>query len=179
VTPDATTPLRPKEVGSTNPAQAQLHTAHRCLPFTIRHKRSPPPHGTVGRHAATRSEESRHDPPAPSPARRPDRSHLAGHADLGRPPQTALPVGKWKVEFANGVTEVVGVGNGGESSVEEPRRRCVGMAAVKGNAVVITFGDDRVERWTPVGPRYVVEHWFPASQVPVTAPVLGIAERAP
>jgi hypothetical protein len=96
-----------------------------------------------------------------------------------RPPQTALPVGKWKVEFANGVTEVVGVGNGGESSVEEPRRRCVGMAAVKGNAVVITFGDDRVERWTPVGPRYVVEHWFPASQVPVTAPVLGIAERAP
>jgi hypothetical protein len=97
----------------------------------------------------------------------------------GGPPKAALPVGRWKVEFANGVTEVCAIGNGGESSVEEPRRRCVGMAAVKGGSVAITFGDDRVERWTPVGGRYVVEHWFPASQVPVTAPVLGIAQRAP
>jgi hypothetical protein len=95
------------------------------------------------------------------------------------PPRTALPVGKWKVEFANGVNEACEVGNGGESSVEEPQRRCVGMAVVKGGSAVITFGDDRVERWTPVGKKYVVEHWFPASQVPVTTPVLGIAERAP
>jgi hypothetical protein len=93
-------------------------------------------------------------------------------------PRGALPVGEWKVEFHNGVTEVCKIGNGGESSVEEPRRRCVGMAMVKGGSVVITFGDDRIERWTPVGKKYVVEHWFPASEVPVTTPVLGIAERA-
>src|SRR4051794_4933976 len=90
-------------------------------------------------------------------------------------PTAAMPVGKWKVEFANGVTEACDVGNGGESTVEEPRRRCVGMAVVKAGSVVMTFGDDRVERWTPVGERYVVEHWFPASRVPVTTPVLGIA----
>jgi hypothetical protein len=103
-------------------------------------------------------------------------------ADVPAPdnaPKGALPVGKWKVEFHNGVIEECNIGNGGESSVEEPKRRCVGMAEVKGGSVVITFGDDRVERWTPVGKRYVVEHWFPASQVPVTTPVLGIAERAP
>jgi hypothetical protein len=103
----------------------------------------------------------------------------AQEAGRGSPPEAALPVGRWKVEFANGVTEVCDIGNGGESSVEEPRRRCVGMAVVRGGSVVITFGDDRVERWTPVGARYVVEHWFPASQVPVATPVLGIAQRAP
>ncbi len=31
-------------------------------------------------------------------------------------PEVALPVGKWKVEFANGVTEVCQIGNGGERS---------------------------------------------------------------
>jgi hypothetical protein len=94
-------------------------------------------------------------------------------------PKAALPVGKWKVEFANGVNEVVDIGNGGESSVEEPQRRCVGMAEVQGGSVVITFGDDRVERWTLVGKRYVVEHWFLASRLPTVTPVLGIAELAP
>jgi hypothetical protein len=38
--------------------------------------------------------------------------------------------------------------------------------------------DDRLERWTLVSKRMVVEHWFPASQVPVATPVLGIAERS-
>jgi hypothetical protein len=94
-------------------------------------------------------------------------------------PKAALPVGKWTVDFSNGVKEVCDIGNGGESSVEEPRRRSVGMAVVQGGSVVITFGDDRVERWTPVGQRFVVEHWFPGSRVPTVTPVLGIAERAP
>jgi hypothetical protein len=53
------------------------------------------------------------------------------------------------------------------------------MAEVKGGTVVIPLNHNRVERWTPVGNRCVVEHWFPSSQVPVVAPVLGIAERAP
>lgn len=92
------------------------------------------------------------------------------------PPEAALPVGKWNVEFANGVKEVCDIGNGGESIVEEPQRRSGGMAVVKGGSVVITWNDNRVERWTPVGKRWVVEHWFPASQVPVVPPVLGIAE---
>jgi hypothetical protein len=93
--------------------------------------------------------------------------------------QITLPVGKWQVEFSNGVKEVCNIGNGGESVVEEPQRRSGGMAEVKGDSVVITFGDDRVERWTPVGKRYVVEHWFPGSRVPIVTPVLGIAERIP
>jgi hypothetical protein len=106
-----------------------------------------------------------------------DRPPAVGAGPNG-PPEAALPVGRWKVEFANGVTEVCNVGNGGESTVEELRRSSNGMAEVKGGSVVITFNDNRVERWTPVGKRYVVEHWFPASQVPVTTPVLGIAEAA-
>ncbi|HSQ55472.1 MAG TPA: hypothetical protein VLM40_06980 [Gemmata sp.] len=95
------------------------------------------------------------------------------------PPDIGLPVGKWKVEFANGVKEVCHIGNGGESTVEEPRRRSNGIAEVKGGSVVIRFHDDRIERWTRVGSRYVVEHWFPGSQLPTVTPVLGIAEPAP
>ena len=88
----------------------------------------------------------------------------------------ALPVGKWKVEFANGVIEECRIGNGGEAYVEEPRRRSGGNAVVQDGAVVVTFHDDRIERWTPVGRRFVVEHWFPASRLPTATPVLGIAE---
>lgn len=91
----------------------------------------------------------------------------------------ALPVGKWNVEFANGVAEVCHVGNGGEMTVDEPRRRANGMVTVNGGTFVMTCNDDRVERWTPVGKRFVVEHWFPASRLPTATLVLGIAERTP
>jgi hypothetical protein len=95
------------------------------------------------------------------------------------PFEAALPVGKWNVEFTNGVIEACQIGNGGEAAVEEPRRRSDGTAVAKGGSVVITFHDDRVERWTPVGKRIVVEHWFPASRFPAGTPVRGAAERIP
>ncbi|MGI8978758.1 MAG: hypothetical protein ACR2FY_06000 [Pirellulaceae bacterium] len=103
----------------------------------------------------------------------------ATEAGPGSSPEAALPVGKWNVEFTNGVTEVCSIGNSGESFVEETQRRSTGMAVAKEGGVVITFHDDRVERWTPVGKRFVVEHWFPGSRLPTVTPVLGIAERAP
>jgi hypothetical protein len=48
---------------------------------------------------------------APQPA--------AEEAGSDSPPEAALPVGKWKVEFANGVIETCHAGNGGEATVEE------------------------------------------------------------
>jgi hypothetical protein len=94
-------------------------------------------------------------------------------------PDPGLPVGKWRVEFANGVSQVCEIRPDGTASVMEPLRTSDGKATVKGGAVVLAFADDRVERWTPVGKRHVVEHWFPGSQVPAVTPVLGIAERLP
>src|SRR5262245_58257780 len=91
----------------------------------------------------------------------------------------ALPVGRWRVEFTNGVSEVCVIGRGGVAIVDEPLRRARGRAKISGNSMVLTFQDDRIERWTPVGQRFVVEHWFPSLQFPAAAPVLGIAERAP
>jgi hypothetical protein len=93
-----------------------------------------------------------------------------------RAAETGLPVGKWNVEFANGVTQVCEIAKDGTASVAEPLRNSGGKAVVKGSSVVIVYEDDRVERWTPVGKRLVVEHWFPASQLPTATPVLGIAE---
>jgi hypothetical protein len=92
-------------------------------------------------------------------------------------PTEDFPAGRWSVTFSNGVNEVCTIGNGGESVVEEPQRSSNGTAEFSGRSIVITFNDDRVERWTPVGGRFVVEHWFPGSRLPVTTPVLGIAER--
>ncbi len=83
----------------------------------------------------------------------------------------------WRVAFANGVTQVCQVREDGTASVVEPRRTSVGKATVAGNSIVIVYEDDRTERWTPVGNRRVVEHWFPGSQFPTATPVLGIAER--
>ena len=90
----------------------------------------------------------------------------------------AIGAGKWKVLFANGVTEVCEIREDATVSVVEPLRRSTGKLQAKSGSVVMVFADDRVERWTPVGRRYVVEHWFPAAQVPVTTPIFGIAELA-
>ncbi len=90
-----------------------------------------------------------------------------------------LPLGKWKVEFANGVVETVEVGRSGAVYVAEPKRTSTGLVTVKTVAFVLVFDDDRVERWTPVGQRMVVEHWFPGSSFPNGTPVRGIAEQVP
>ena len=89
-----------------------------------------------------------------------------------------LPVGRWSIEFANGVVEECEVRKDGTAGVAEPKRIAGGKAEDKGGAVVIVFDDDRVERWTPVGQRMVVEHWYPRAQFPDGKPVVGIAERS-
>jgi hypothetical protein len=89
-----------------------------------------------------------------------------------------LPVGRWTATFANGVVEECEIRREGTVGVVEPKRAARGKAKIKGRAVVIVFDDDRVERWTTVGQRMVVEHWFPAAQYPLGTPVLGKAERS-
>ena len=83
--------------------------------------------------------------------------------------------GRWVVEFANGVAEVCEIGQDGTASVAEPRRSSGGKVTARDGAVVVAYDDDRVERWTPVGRKAVVEHWYPGSAFPSGAPVLGIA----
>jgi hypothetical protein len=92
-------------------------------------------------------------------------------------PQRGLPAGEWSVEFANGVVETCVIRKDGTACESEPNRKSDGKAVDKDGAVVITFDDDRTERWTPVGKRMVVEHWYPSSQYPCGKPVLGIADR--
>jgi hypothetical protein len=93
-------------------------------------------------------------------------------------PADGLPVGRWNVEFANGVKEVCEVRKDRTPSVAEPLRTSAGKAEVKDGSVVIVYQDDRVERWTPVGKRMVVQHWHPGSRFPSGTPVLGVAEVA-
>jgi len=106
---------------------------------------------------------------------------LASAGDPPKPPAPeptdGLPAGKWSVEFANGVVETCEVKKDGTASVVEPRRSSAGKVTPRDGSFLIACEDDRLERWTPVGKRMVVEHWYPASQLPVATPVLGIAER--
>jgi hypothetical protein len=77
------------------------------------------------------------------------------------------------------VTEVCDIGKDGTASVVEPVLISGGKAVVNGSSVRMVFENGRVQRWTPVGKRFVVEHWFPGSQFPTATPgVLGVAERA-
>jgi hypothetical protein len=96
----------------------------------------------------------------------------------GDPPRAepALPVGKWIVEFSNGVVEKVEIKRDGTATVTEPARTSDGKVTALQGSFLVVCDDDRVERWTPVGKRMVVEHWFPASQFPNGAPVRGIAD---
>jgi len=92
--------------------------------------------------------------------------------------EAGLPVGKWSIEFANGVVEVCVIGEDGTAAVTEPQRSSAGKAMTQdGSQVFVVFDDDRIERWTAIGQRFVVEHWFPASRLPNGTPELGIAER--
>ena len=85
---------------------------------------------------------------------------------------------EWRVEFANGVVQTCSFGENGAAGVSEPLRRSRGNAKYENGAAVVSYNDDRVERWTLVGNRFVVEHWYPASQMWSTPGVLGIAEKS-
>ena len=87
-------------------------------------------------------------------------------------------VGEWKVVFENGVVEACSLGRDDRTSVAEPLRASAGRVTHEpAGVVVLTFEDDRVERWTPDGTRYVVEHWATAATFPKGVAVRGTAER--
>jgi hypothetical protein len=106
-------------------------------------------------------------------------SFLPVRAHAPAPPDKPLelPVGKWSIEFANGVKEACKVNRDGEASVAEPLRTSAGKTEVKDDSIVLVFQDDRVERWTPVGSKMVVEHWAARAQFPNGRPVLGIGQK--
>ena len=88
--------------------------------------------------------------------------------------------GRWNVVFANGVRQVHEIRNENIATVtaQAPVWSSQGRVKFNGKSVTITYRDERVERWTPVGNRMIVEHWCPATRIPKTALVLGIGERA-
>jgi hypothetical protein len=86
-------------------------------------------------------------------------------------------VGRWMVTFANGVIESCEVRNDGTACERETLRSSEGKVTQEAGALVISFADDRVERWTAVDKRMVVEHWFPAAAYPAGDKVAGIADR--
>ena len=98
----------------------------------------------------------------------------------GDPPkaQPALPTGKWSIEFSNGVVEKVEVKQDGTASVTEPARSSDGKVTSLQGSFLFVCEDGRLERWTPVGKRMVVEHWASADQFPNGTPVKGIADVA-
>lgn len=98
-------------------------------------------------------------------------------APVPKPPKAKCPTGEWRVEFQNGVVESCTVGEDGKADLVEPLRTAGGQARVEGRVVVITFEDDRTERWIPDGTRYVVEHWCPSAAYPAGTPVRGVAEK--
>lgn len=108
------------------------------------------------------------------------RAEIAGAAAVPATPpapDAVLPVGKWSIEFANGVVEVCVIREDGSAAVTEPQRSSGGQAKTQDGSLLLAFDDDRTERWTAVGERFVVEHWFPASRFLPATPVLGVAER--
>jgi hypothetical protein len=81
------------------------------------------------------------------------------------------------VTFSNGVIESCEVRSDGSASESETLRSSEGKVSQQAGAIVVTFADDRVERWTAVDKRMVVEHWFPATAYPAGERVVGIADR--
>jgi hypothetical protein len=98
-------------------------------------------------------------------------------ADPPKDPEQTLPVGKWSVEFSNGVIEKVEIKKDGSATVTEPARTSDGKVTAVPGAFLFVCEDGRIERWTPVGKRMVVEHWASVDEMTTGAPVKGIAEN--
>jgi len=90
--------------------------------------------------------------------------------------EQVLPAGKWSVEFSNGVVEKVEIKKDGTANVTEPARTSDGKVTSLQGSFLFVCEDSRIERWTPVGKRMVVEHWASSDQFPNGTPVKGIAE---
>jgi hypothetical protein len=100
---------------------------------------------------------------------------LTSAGDPPKPGQS-LPVGKWSVEFSNGVVEAVVIRKDGTARVVEPARESDGKVSAAQGAFLFVCEDGRVERWAPVGNRMVVEHWASVDQMSNGPPVKGIAD---
>jgi hypothetical protein len=97
-------------------------------------------------------------------------------ADPPRPMDPAIPAGKWTIEFANGVIEKIEIKKDATATVTEPARTSEGQVTAILGTYLFVYEDNRVERWTRVGKRMVVEHWASAEQYPNGTPVRGIAD---
>ena len=102
---------------------------------------------------------------------------LLGAAPRLKTPDPAHPVGRWRITFANGVVETCDIRPEGTAAESEPLRSSPGKWKEVDGSVVVTFDDDRLERWTKDGNRWRVEHWCPVSAYPAGPPVVGTAKR--
>jgi RNA polymerase sigma factor (sigma-70 family) len=95
-------------------------------------------------------------------------------------PAPGVPPERWGVEFANAVTQVCELREDGTASVVElALPKYSGKVIDKDGQVLVEYTGDRTQRFTPVGERMVVEHWWPGAKKGTDRPVLGIAERVP
>jgi hypothetical protein len=93
--------------------------------------------------------------------------------------KVSLPVGKWKVTFANGIFETVEIKADGSATVTEAARKSKGKASINNGYIEIRFDDDRIERWSldSAHDRLTVQHWHPVSAMPDGMPTIGNAAR--
>jgi hypothetical protein len=96
-------------------------------------------------------------------------------AAVPAPPPT-VTTEHWQAKFANGIEQVYVLSSDGTATVSSSLWQDTGTIERGEGYLIIRFSQDRAERWTAVGEKMVIEHWFPASRLPTQAPVLGIAE---
>src|SRR5262249_55849283 len=102
---------------------------------------------------------------------------FASAAPRLRTPDPAHPVGKWRIVFANGGIETCDIHPDGAAAEAEPLRSSPGKWKEVDGTVVVTFDDDRVERWKKNEAGWQVEHWCPVAAFPANPPVVGTARR--
>lgn len=93
------------------------------------------------------------------------------------PQETPTWGGIWWTRFSNGVNQRNTMRQADCRGGNDHGWSSQGNLDHDAGRIIVTYDDDRLERWTPVGHRMVVEHWHPASAYPDAKPIVGIAER--
>lgn len=104
----------------------------------------------------------------------------SSHKPIGvtpRPKDAPAWGGTWWTKFANGVNQRNTMRQADCRGGNDHGWSSEGKIDHDNGRIIVTYDDDRIERWTRVRHRMVVEHWHPASAYPDATPIVGIAER--
>lgn len=104
-----------------------------------------------------------------------EKETLASESPRRPAAQWAALAGSWQVAYSNGAERTYEIDALGNVAFENGRQR--GSFEMRGDDIILDFGDGKLERWGPTNSGLVIEHYDDARMYPGRAAISGRAVR--